>query len=229
VEAFAAAAERDPLVLSLDPQFSNRWFSSRIPRLSAHPAGANLEIRVEERLADFLTDGVDLGVRYGRGRWPGVETAHLFQETMFPVCSPAFAERHPVESPADLLGVPLLRQRHQPWVAWFETFGLKAAEPKGVIFDDSLLLLDAAVQGLGVALARGSLAEMDVTAGRLVRPLEAAMPSPWGFYVVWRGDSRRLDHIFALRDWLLEETAERRAAWLGPVAGAPPTNPKLLI
>jgi LysR family glycine cleavage system transcriptional activator len=210
VEAFGAAAERDPLVLSLDPQFANRWLSPRLPRLSAHPAGANLELRVEERLADFLTDGVDLGVRYGMGRWPGVQVQHLFQETMFPVCSPDFARRRPIRSAEDLLQAPLLRQRHQPWRLWFGTFGLDAPEPKGVIYDDSLLLLDAAAQGLGVALARGSLAEQDLMSGRLVRPLPEEVASTWGFYVVWRADSRRLARIHALRDWLLAETADRR-------------------
>jgi LysR family glycine cleavage system transcriptional activator len=216
VEAFAAAAERDPLVLSLDPQFSSRWFSPRVPRLSAHPAGANLEIRVEERLADFVTDGVDLGVRYGLGRWPDVQAQHLFQETMFPVCSPEFARHRPIRSAADLLAVPLLRQRHQPWRLWFEAFGLTAPEPAGVIFDDSLLLTDAAAQGLGVALARGSLVEQDLKSGRLVRPLPEEVTSTWGFYAVWREDSRRLPRIHAVRDWLLAETAGRRGDQAAP-------------
>jgi LysR family transcriptional regulator, glycine cleavage system transcriptional activator len=210
VEAFGTAAERDPLVLSLDPQFANRWLPPRLPRLSAHPAGANLEIRVEERLADFVTDGVDLAVRYGLGRWPGVQIQHLFQEIMFPVCRPEFARGRSIRSAADLLKSPLLRQRHQPWRLWFEAFGLTAQEPAGVIYDDSVLLLDAAAQGLGVALARGSLAEQDLKTGRLVRLLPEEVTSTWGFYVVWRGDSRRLARIHALRDWLMAETAGRR-------------------
>src|SRR5437868_14362861 len=64
VAEFAAAAERDPLVVSLDAQFASRWLPSRLQRLLADPAGANLEFRVEERLADFTTDGVDVGIRY---------------------------------------------------------------------------------------------------------------------------------------------------------------------
>src|SRR5436190_13173304 len=81
VTEFADAAERDPLVVSLDTQFASRWLPPKLPNLLAHPAGANLEIRVEERRADFLTDGVDVGVRYGAGRWEGVEAHPLFAET----------------------------------------------------------------------------------------------------------------------------------------------------
>lgn len=192
-------------MLSIDPQFASRWFSTRLPRLSGHPAGANLEIRVEERRADFVTDGADLGVRYGLGHWPDVEVHPLFSEVLFPVCSPSFAARHPIAQPADLLNVTLLRQRHRPWSLWFKSFGLSAPEPPGVIFDDSLLLIDAAAQGLGVALGRSGLVEQDLAAGRLVRPLAQAVPSEWGYYVVWRADSRKLPRILALRDWLMQE------------------------
>src|SRR5687768_3985399 len=89
VARFSAAAERDPLVVSLDPQFANRWLPPRLARLLADPAGANLELRVEERLANFVTDGVDMAVRYGAGQWEGVEAVRLFPETLFPVCSPS--------------------------------------------------------------------------------------------------------------------------------------------
>jgi len=207
VAAFAAAAERDPLVISLDPQFASRWFAARVPRLTADPAGANLEIRVEERRADFVTDGADMAVRYGLGVWPELQTERLFLETLYPVCSAEFAAAHQIHGPADLLGVTLLRQRHQPWGPWFANFGLLADEPPGVIFDDSLLLIEAAAQGLGVALARSTLVEHDLSNGRLVRPLQEQVQSRWGFYVVWRADSRKLRRIFALRDWLLAEVS----------------------
>ncbi|WP_374574368.1 LysR family transcriptional regulator [Phenylobacterium sp. J367] len=99
VAEFATAAERDPLVVSLDPQFSNRWLPARLPRLFADPAGRNVELRVEERLANFVTDGIDMAVRYGAGRWAGVEAAPLFAETLFPVCSPQMAAAHDWRGP----------------------------------------------------------------------------------------------------------------------------------
>ena len=212
VADFAAAAERDPLVISLDPQFAARWLPSRLPRLLAAPAGANLEMRVEERRADFTTDGVDVAVRYGAGRWPGVEAAHLFPETLFPVCSPRMAAEHAWRAPADLLTAPLLHHSHRPWALWFHAFGLEPPPQRGLLFEDSVMLLEAAAQGVGVALARSGLIEQDLRAGRLVRPFEGGVASELGFFVVWRGDSRKLARIHALRDWLLAEAEPARAA-----------------
>ncbi|MFS9669994.1 LysR substrate-binding domain-containing protein, partial [Klebsiella pneumoniae] len=69
-------------MISLESQFANRWLPPRLQRMLAHPAGANLEIRVEERRADFVTDGVDMAVRYGAGGWPDVECVHLVSESL---------------------------------------------------------------------------------------------------------------------------------------------------
>jgi LysR family glycine cleavage system transcriptional activator len=208
VAEFGAAAERDPLVVSLDPQFANRWLPTRLPRLLQGPAGANLELRVEERRADFTTDGVDVAVRYGAGRWVGVEARHLFAETLLPVCSPTVAANHPMREPKDLLTAPLLHHGYRPWRLWFDAFGLEAPPPRaGMVFDDSVMLVEAAAQGLGVALARSGLIERDLAAGRLVRPLEG-VASDLGFYIVWRADSRKLRRIHALRDWLVAEASE---------------------
>lgn len=206
VGAFAAAAERDPLVVSLDPQFATRWLPPRLSRLLSDPAGANLELRAEERRADFVTDGVDVAVRYGAGHWEGLEAAHLFTETLFPVCSPAVLAVHPMGGPHEVLTAPLVHHRHRPWSLWFAAFGLEAPRPSGPMFDDSLLVVEAAAEGLGVALARSGLVEADLASGRLVRPLQQDICSEFGFFVVWRADSRKAPRIHALRDWLVEET-----------------------
>ncbi len=207
VAQFEASAERDPLVVSLEPQFATHWLSSRLPKMLAAPAGANLEIRVDERCADFTTDGVDLAVRYGAGRWADVESAHLFTETLFPVCSPSVAARHPMRQPRDLLTAPLLHHVSLPWSLWFKAFALKPPPRKGLLFEDSVMLVEAAAQGLGVALARSGLIERDLAAGRLVKPLEVGVASKDGFFLVWRADSRKLRRIHALRDWLVAEAA----------------------
>jgi len=205
VAEFAAVAECDPLVVSLDPQFANRWLPSRLPRMLADPAGANLELKVEERLADFTTDGADMGVRYGGGRWNGVQAVHLLADTLIPVCSPALLARHPIREPADLLTAPLIHHGHRPWSLWFPEFGLEPPPQQGMLFDDSVMLLEAAAQGIGVALARSGLIETDLATGRLVRPLAGGIASELAYWIVWREDSRKLRRIAALRDWLLSE------------------------
>jgi len=211
VAEFDAGAERDPLVISLDPQFAGRWLPPRLPRLLADPAGAHLELRVEERRSDFTTDGVDVAVRHGAGRWEGVESRHLMAETLFPVCSPMVAADHPMRHPRDLLTAPLLHHRFRPWSLWFGAFGIEAPAPHGLMLEDSAMLVDAAVQGLGVALGRSGLVEPDLAAGRLVRPLEGGVASGLGFYLVWRADSRKLARIQALADWLVAEAGPEEA------------------
>ncbi len=225
VAEFAAAAERDPLVLSLDTQFASRWLPSRLARLLSDPAGANLEIRVDDRLADFTTDGIDIAVRYGAGRWPGVEARPLFADALFPVCTPAFAEAHPMRRPEDVLSVPLIHHLHRPWDLWFSAFGLTSPPQTGLVMEDSVMVIEAAAQGLGVALGRSGLIEADLANGRLVRPVEGDVASDLGFFVVWRADSRKAARIAALQDWLVAETAlaavgglVRSALYVSPTA-----------
>jgi LysR family glycine cleavage system transcriptional activator len=205
VSAFAAAAERDPLVVSLDPQFATRWLAPRLPKLLAHPVGANLTLWPEERMADFVTDGMDMGVRYGSGQWEGLETAHLFTETLFPVGSPALAAAHPIRRPEDLLTTPLVHHHQRPWSLWFAALGLRAPPVRGQVFGDSVMQVEAAAAGLGYALARSGLVETDLATGRLIRPLADDVVNELGFFAVWRADSRKLGRIAALRDWLLAE------------------------
>lgn len=202
VAEFTAAADRDPLVVSLDPQFAQRWLPPRMPRLFAETPGGLLELRVEERRADFTTDGVDMGVRWGAGEWPGLERRQILWESLFPVCSPAFAEKHMMTSPGCLVDVPRLRWTIRPWSVWFERVGVDPPEETGLIFDDSVMLLNAAAEGLGAALARSGLVESDLKSGRLVRPLPEAVKGNFGFFCVWRADSRKLARIQALADWL---------------------------
>ena len=103
---------------------------------------------------------------------------------------------------------PLLRQTHRPWSIWFSSQGLEAPESRaGLIFDDSALLLDAAAQGLGAALARSGLVENDLREGRLVRPFDGEAPTEAGYHFVWRPDSRKLKRILRLRDWLIAEAS----------------------
>lgn len=208
VAEFTAASERDPLVVSLDPQFAQRWLPARMPRLFAETPGGLLELRVEERRADFTTDGVDMGVRWGAGNWPGLEARQILWESLFPVCSPEFARLHMMTSPSCLIDVPRLRWTIRPWSVWFERVGVSPPQETGLLFEDSVMLLNAAAEGLGAALARSGLVESDLKSGRLVRPLPESVKGNFGFFCVWRADSRKLGRIQALADWLAGAAAD---------------------
>jgi LysR family glycine cleavage system transcriptional activator len=199
------------LVISTLQSFATRWLAPRLPRFADAEPGLEIEVRAEERLADFAFDGVDVAVRYGAGPWPGLEVTPLFLDRLFPVCSPGFLERYPIRSLEDLANAPLLRQRRRAWTLWFRSAGLSVEEPRtGMIVDDSSLLISAAAEGLGVALARASLAEEEIRQGRLVRPFPVSLETELGYFLVWRADSPKTAAIGRFRDWIVGEAAEGR-------------------
>jgi len=215
----------EPLVLSVEQGFARRWLMPRIMRLRV--GEPDLELRLENRLADLVGDGVDGAVRYGSGEWPGCETARIFGVRLFPVCSPAFLERHPLTRLEDLYDLPLLRHTHPlwSWPHWFRAQGMPPPPDRGMRFDDSSLMLDAAGQGVGVALARDRLVERDLMNQTLVRPIAAEAESSWGYFFVWRAGTPRLARLLALRDWLLAEALpggeQQQLAAIREVQGAP--------
>ncbi|WP_245863768.1 LysR substrate-binding domain-containing protein [Caulobacter mirabilis] len=198
------AATESPLVLSTVHAFAGRWLTHRMSRMPAEVG--QLELNVDQKLSNFVTDGVDAAIRHGKGPWPGVESVHLFTESFFVVGSPEFLDRHPVRSMEDIAKVPLLHHTGYPWNLWFEGHGLRTPRlPRGARFDDSAVLTDACLQGLGLALVREWLVEQDIRAGRLLKPLPGSIKAEAEYCFVWRADSAKLPRIMALRDWLLEE------------------------
>jgi LysR family glycine cleavage system transcriptional activator len=224
VEDFAAAAEREPLVLSVDGRFGNRWLAPKLPRLLADPAGANLDIRVEDRVANFTTDGVDVGVRFGRGDWPPLISQRLTTDRFYVVCTPQFAAEHRIAAARDLLSAPLIHSSDRPWSMLFDRLQLPTPPVTGPVTNDSVLALDAVARGVGAAIVRSSMVDDDLADGRLVRPIPDSLPLPldyvrpgqlvrpvadpetppvdYGYFVVWRPESRKQRRIRLLCDWL---------------------------
>jgi len=212
VTAFTGAVELDPLVLSVGGYVGRRWLPPRLSRLVAGPAGAGLEIRVEDRHADLATERVDVGIRYGTGDWDSLACHRLLTERTFPVCSPELAAAHNIQVPADLLKFRLLHRDNRPWNLWFAKFGLEPPPRTGPVFDDSLLMVEGAAQGLGLALVVDGMVDDELRSGRLVRPLHERFVSDLDMYMVWQPGSRKLARIHALRDWLLAEIAADQPA-----------------
>lgn len=204
----ALRADANTLVISTLAHFAGRWLAPRLTRLAESAPNMRIEIRVGDGLSTLGPDGVDLALRYGPGVYPRCQSELLFAESQFPVCAPSVLERHPIRTPEDLLTAPLLVHKTRPWAYWFKSVGLKAPAPVGgIVFDDTGMLIDAAVQGLGVALARGPFVEHDLASGRLVRPLREATAGEWSYFAVWRPESRKLPLIRAFVDWLRSEIA----------------------
>ena len=214
------------LTASVLPSFAARWLVPRLGRLrSAHP-DIDLRISTSQHLVDFAREDVDLGIRMGRGHYPGLRVDRLFGETLMPVCSPALLEgEHPLRRPEDLRHHVLLHDdAYTDWQLWLDLVGVAGVEPRrGPMFTDSGMVVQAAAEGQGVALARTALAAWDIAAGRLVRPFDVGIPHDLAYYLVCPEGSAERPRISAVRAWLLAEAAsyEQELAGLAPGMGRP--------
>ena len=185
-----------------------------VPRLgqfrTLHPE-IDVRISATDDLIDFGRDDVDLAIRYGTGDWPGLEVVLLMNEDVFPVCSPALLDGPvPLREPADLQHHTLLHDDLQlNWKAWLDAAGVKDIDPeRGPGFNLSALVVDAAVAGQGVALARSALVGHHLRAGRLVRPFDVKLPANYAYYIAYPPASRDLPKVRAFTDWLLAVAQE---------------------
>jgi LysR family transcriptional regulator of beta-lactamase len=189
--------------------FAVAWLLPRLDRFRAAHPDIDLRLSTNNNRVDIAEEGLDFAIRFGDGAWRGTEAERLFDAPVTPLCAPAVAAN--LSGPEDLLGQTLLRSyRVDDWVQWFATAGLKAPVLRGPMFDSSRLMVDAAIQGLGVALAPHALFERELADGRLVRPF--ATEADIGAYWLTRLKSKPMSsEMQAFRDWLLAEVST--AAW----------------
>ena len=197
------------LTVSTLASLAAKWLLPRLPAFQeAHP-GIDVRITTSTALVDFKSGGVDAAIRYGRGHWPGLRADWLMADELFPVCSPALITGdRPLRSPEDLAQQTLLHTSagyNDDWRLWLTAAGLppNISKHPGLTFDLILVTVQAAIDGLGVAMGRTSYVEADIAKGRLVVPFKIALPADAGFYLVSpeaRADSPKLS---AFRHWLV--------------------------
>jgi len=209
VEAVRGRSPR-ALTVSVLPAFATHWLIPRLADFQKKHPQVEVNIRAGQELVDFARDQVDLAVRYGPGTWRGLTATLLMGEEVFPVCSPDFAGGRLPRSVEALAQVVLLRSPSQPWEEWFRAVGVAPppAARRGPSFSEAALLLRAAVDGLGVALARSVLARPDLEAGRLVRPVPQSVPAQYAYYVVHPAGVPVTGALAAFRTWLLDTVRE---------------------
>lgn len=207
------AGNRDKrLTISTMPSFAARWLTPRIGSFIERHPELDVELLSSNSLVDFANEEVDIALRMGSGDYPGLYVERLLDDVFFPVCSPDFNGGRLPELPQHMAGMPLLRGEGDPWKPWFEAAGLDWPEPrKGLLLQDSSLLLQAAAEGQGVALIRSSLAYNDLLSGRVVRLFDVSIDCPWLLYFVCAADSLDLPKVQAFRQWLLPEMERFRA------------------
>lgn len=198
------------LTLSTSPDFAAKWLVNRLGRFAeAHP---EIDLRVSATMhhVDFAQEDVDLAVRHGDGNWVGLHVERLSAEELFPVCSPKILAGRRIEKPSDLLKFPLLRlDTDKEWAKWFDAAGVPNADvSRGLVLNRVSMLIDAAVDGQGIALARTTLAAWDLLNGRLVRLLSAALPLSKTYWIVSPKATSMLPKITLAREWLRAEAAD---------------------
>lgn len=173
-ESLREATSDRSVTIATSPSIAVRWLLPRLPAFEAAHPSIELSIIVDQRVQDVAASGVDLAIRSGHGRWPDVHSQPLMTDALYPVMSPAFRARAGrLDRPAALAKLRLLHDRDPgaSWEAWRAVYGPPSLDVRrGPRFTSSDLVLRAAIQGQGVALARHRMAHDDVEAGLLVRP-----------------------------------------------------------
>jgi LysR family glycine cleavage system transcriptional activator len=201
--------EDNVLTVSTLASLAVKWL---LPRLStfqeAHPK-IDVRITTSANLVDFRGGDVDAAIRYGRGNWDGVRADWLMADELFPVCSPALLTgKRPLKTPDDLRDHVLLHtsgSNSDDWRLWLTAAGLPndISKEHGITFDLSLMTVQAAVDGIGVAMGRTSYVQDDIAKGRLVVPFNITLPADAGFYLVSPEAAADPPKLKAFREWLL--------------------------
>ena len=221
------------LAVSAATSFATRWLAPRLHRfVAAHPE-LDVRINASTRLVDPKKDDfapgdaiavspvedADIVVRFGTGEYPGFRVDQLLEVEVTPMCSPRLLDKaQPLRTPADLVHHVLIHDNvsnddgRQLWDAWFEAAGMPQADTShGLRFSHAMLALEAAADGIGVALGMPVLAQSDLASGRLVAPFGLSLPLKFGYHIVSGEDTADRGDVAAFRNWLLAEAARDSA------------------
>ncbi|QQO14244.1 transcriptional regulator GcvA [Bradyrhizobium diazoefficiens] len=203
------------LTVSTLASLAAKWLLPRLTDFQEQHPGIDVRITTSTSLVDFQRDNVDAAIRYGRGQWPGLRADWLMADELFPVCSPSLLRGDkPLRQPEDLRGYPLLHTSNansDDWRLWLTAAGLPSdiARQPGITFDMIFMTIQAAIDGIGVAMGRTSYVQDDIAKGRLVVPFKIALPADAGFYLVAPEGRREAPKLAAFRQWIVAATQNK--------------------
>jgi LysR family transcriptional regulator, glycine cleavage system transcriptional activator len=210
---------RKVLKVSASPSIAAKWLVPRLDRFLDQSPGAEVRVDVSTTALDFERDDVDIAIRFGQGRYPGLKSDLLFTDKIFPVCSPRIITKEkPLAQPKDLLRHTLIHLEYEAqgvvwpnWKMWMLAAGITDFDDKrGMHFGQTSLTVQAAIDGHGVALGDSNLVADDISEGRLVKPFELSLraPSQFAYHVVSPMDTTNNPLVEAFRQWALSEAKE---------------------
>ncbi|MCP3686869.1 MAG: transcriptional regulator GcvA [Gammaproteobacteria bacterium] len=191
----------------LAPSFAAKWLSPRLKYFWQQNPEIDLCLYNAHPVVDFDQEDIDIAVTYGKGDWPGVVSEPLLSLDFFPVCVPGFMSNDkPLSNISNLRYYTLLHDaNYEIWRDWLKLAGVGDIQSdKGTIIDDTNVLLQAAVDGQGVALGSTTFAEEFLESGRLVKPFDITLRNEFAYHVVCPKSHLNKPSVKAFRDWLLE-------------------------
>lgn len=217
LELLSVREDSDLLTIASVPTFTTKWLVPRLPAFVAAAPNVTLSFRRHLAHGDPFPFGLDAAIRYGDGRWEGVRCDYLAGRTFVLVCSPAFAAKHALRTPADVADAPRLvhEQAESVWFEWSERHRVTRMNAfAGPRFEQYAVLIQAAQAGLGLALVPAFLIGSPLDAGTLVQPVDAPVEvDNQGHYLCYTPERYETSAALRkLRDWMLGEFAEPHGA-----------------
>ncbi|MDW5376423.1 LysR family transcriptional regulator [Halomonas sp. HP20-15] len=207
MERLEAGRVRDVLMLGSVGTFAVGWLLPRLADFQARHPFVDVRLSTHNNRVDMAAEGLDYAIRFGDGAWHGIEATQLFEAPLSALCTPGIADE--LREPGDLCRHPLLRSyREDEWPSWFAAAGVATPGPllKGAVFDSSLAMIEAALQGAGVALCPPAMFSRHLAAGVIKQPF--AITTSKGSYWLTRLKSRAPSPAMqAFHEWLVEEAA----------------------
>ncbi|ASV39089.1 LysR family transcriptional regulator [Pseudomonas sp. NS1(2017)] len=201
---FEGGHYREVLTVGAVGTFAVGWLLPRLPEFQAHYPFIDLRLSTHNNRVDVAAEGLDYAIRFGAGAWHGTDACELLAAPLTVLCVPQLAEQ--LHAPQDLLKHTLLRSyRTDEWNLWFQAAGLPADTlvPRSIVFDSSLAMMEAALQGIGVALAPAMMFSRQLESDVIRQPFDVGIST--GSYWLTRLQSRaETPAMLAFKRWMCE-------------------------
>ncbi|CVI61481.1 LysR substrate-binding domain-containing protein [Agrobacterium leguminum] len=204
LDRIEAGQVRELLFLGVVGTFAVGWLLPRLKAFQKQHPFIDVRVSTNNNRVDMAAEGLDFAIRFGQGSWHGTDAFRLFEAPLSPLCTPKLAET--LKTPADLMEATLLRSyRADEWSNWFAAAGVMPAAQvnAGIVFDTSLGMMEAALQGLGVALAPPSMFSRHLASGAIIQPFPVTISL--GSYWLTRLQSKPpTPAMQAFSDWMFD-------------------------
>lgn len=204
------------LRVTMDGTFASKWMVPRLDRFRASCPDIDLRFDISYDLRDFEVDDVDVAIRFGTGKYPGLRTHRLFDNVIIPVCSPQLLKSGPpLDRPRDLLRHTLIHIEWSRqgvtwpnWRMWMAAAGVEDFDERQCqVFAESSFVIQAAIEGNVVALCDFSMVANDLSTGRLIRPFELGIrvTPEFAYHLAYPEAAAGDQRVTAFRDWIVDE------------------------